>query len=507
MATPRNRGKRHRVSLRGIIIVVTLAAVLVLGLLHATALRLPQRTSSDTTTTTTETKSKEAAVIIPKDVPPLTELAGPEVHVVFSTDCGSYQHWQSIAVWYSARYAGHQGAVTRIASGCKEPEKAPIEKEYREIDETGDFRVHFAPKGELKGNYKYSNKPSGLYHWLRTAVPAPFRDERTGIVALLDPDQILMRPLTAAVGVGLTKRSGDTKSLYDATGQPRLLVGSVQREEQRLPARVTQGHPVGQEYGLGGAWANSGKPDARPSWKKFSLEMVCGEGAPCTKTRPHEADSYYSVGPPYLIQATDARNLAHAWLEAVPLVHAQYPYLLAEMYAYSMAAANLSLPHAQIHNLMISNVQAGGEGWDWIDGMAPEDVCKGASLSTPPTNTRTTAQRGSFSNDDHAPGPAAPSVLHFCQSYRAAGFKFGKHSVPHDIFSCDQGIFVFEPDMITKFLVDNHHNVGARKANIRNAYFLCNVLPRLNSFILDFKATVCPKRGISKWNTKPTVHA
>ena len=45
-----------------------------------------------------------------------------------------------------------------------------------------------------------------------------------------------------------------------------------------------------------------------------------------------------------------------------PVVHAQYPYLLAEMYAYSMAAANLSVPHAQVHHLMVSNVEAGGEG-------------------------------------------------------------------------------------------------------------------------------------------------
>ena len=36
-----------------------------------------------------------------------------EVHVVFSTDCSPYQHWQSINVWYSARAWGQRRVIGR----------------------------------------------------------------------------------------------------------------------------------------------------------------------------------------------------------------------------------------------------------------------------------------------------------------------------------------------------------------------------------------------------------
>jgi hypothetical protein len=44
-------------------------------------------------------------------------------------------------------------------------------------------------------------------------------------------------------------------------------------------------------------------------------------------------------------------------------VYEDYPYLLAEMYAYSMAAAHEQLPHLQVDNYMVSSSDAGGEAW------------------------------------------------------------------------------------------------------------------------------------------------
>ena len=41
------------------------------------------------------------------------------------------------------------------------------------------------------------------------------------MVVLLDPDQLLLRPITAAIGAGLTQRATDKRSLYDAQGVPR----------------------------------------------------------------------------------------------------------------------------------------------------------------------------------------------------------------------------------------------------------------------------------------------
>lgn len=60
-------------------------------------------------------------------------------------------------------------------------------------------------------------------------------------------------------------------------------------------------------------------------------------------------------------------------------MYEKYPSLLAEMYAYSMAAAHVELPHFTMHNLMVSNVHAGDEGWKWIDALG-DNVCE------PPVN-------------------------------------------------------------------------------------------------------------------------
>ena len=159
------------------------------------------------------------------------------------------RHWQSIALWYSAKQVGQRGPVTRIASGCSDAEVDKVRAEWREIDPTGTFRAHFAPAGELRGgSYKYSNKPSGLYHWLTTASPPPFKDWSRGVVALLDPDQLLMRPITAAVGAGLS--AGAARGEFvDAAGTPRVLdsLGAA-RSTNPMAAVVAPGFPAGQQY-------------------------------------------------------------------------------------------------------------------------------------------------------------------------------------------------------------------------------------------------------------------
>ena len=194
-----------------------------------------------------------------------------EVHVVFSTDCSPYQHWQSINVWYSARAVGQRGPVTRIASGCAAAEAGKIAAEWLEIDPSGTFRAHFAPAGALRGGtYKYSNKPSGLYHWLTTARPPPFVDSSRGIVVLIDPDQMLLRPITAALGAGLRPSPRKGELVGDADGVPRVLGHNL----DEIAPRVAPGVAAGQEYGLGGAWGDAGKPTAGKSWRSFDRGRV-----------------------------------------------------------------------------------------------------------------------------------------------------------------------------------------------------------------------------------------
>jgi hypothetical protein len=49
-----------------------------------------------------------------------------DIHIVFSTDCSGYQHWQSMLTSYSAARVGQKGRVTRIASGCTDKEVSCI---------------------------------------------------------------------------------------------------------------------------------------------------------------------------------------------------------------------------------------------------------------------------------------------------------------------------------------------------------------------------------------------
>jgi hypothetical protein len=74
-----------------------------------------------------------------------------------------------------------------------------------------------------------------------------------------------------------------------------------------------------------------------------------------------------------------------------------YPHLLAEMYAYSMAAAHLRLPHLQLQQHMISNVDSPSEGWPFVD-----------SLTHPCTLPDA---HGQF-----FPALPMPTFLHYCQS-------------------------------------------------------------------------------------------
>lgn len=107
-------------------------------------------------------------------------------------------------------------------------------------------------------------------------------------------------------------------------------------------------------------------------------------------------------------------------------VYEDYPYLLAEMYAYSMAAAHEKLPHLQVDNYMVSNTDAGGEAWPHVDRLP--HVC------VPPD------EEGHF-----YAGLPMTTVVHYCQGYRAGDLGWQKRRVPHDIFSCESPMLMDTP--------------------------------------------------------------
>jgi hypothetical protein len=188
----------------------------------------------------------------------MTVDGSDEFHVIFSTDCSAYQHWQSIVCFYSAARVGQRGTITRIASGCTAQEEADVRDLHSRLPR--QFRVHFTPDfkedkktgkryasplsshvyalggGSLNGahfscrvrgsvgdgrqcqpiltkgllwlwrrwwgrllrliRYDFFNKPFGLLHWLEHADGIG----QDAVVALIDPDFIFLRPLDATVG-------------------------------------------------------------------------------------------------------------------------------------------------------------------------------------------------------------------------------------------------------------------------------------------------------------------
>ena len=253
----------------------------------------------------------------------------PHVHLVFSTDCEVFQDWQSVVLFHSAMLVNQPGNITRIASGCSEVKKTQLIQLYNKL--FPQYTIHFTPdfKKDSKTGHKYHfyNKPYGLYHWLTHSTPRLTNDT---IIVLLDPDMVILRPITAHI------QSLDNILNHKHTRVPEL------------PEYVSRGYPVGQLYGLDAPWARS------PPMKHFNRTRICGVNSPCLRESESHAALHYSIGPPYLVEYSDMVRIAASWTKMVPYVYEGYPELLAEMYAYSMAAAHEELPHIQLEQYMVS---------------------------------------------------------------------------------------------------------------------------------------------------------
>ncbi|KAH8054864.1 hypothetical protein JL720_14387 [Aureococcus anophagefferens] len=306
------------------------------------------------------------------------------VHVVFSTDCTPYQDWQSEVVFNSADVVGHKGPVTRIASGCKDGREEKLRARYAQLyGEHSRFSMHVTPefnKGEKAGKaYHFYNKPRGIEHFLESGgvdfAGAP-------IVALIDPDFAFLRPLTDVV-----------------ERENALLIKPWTKEE--LPAFVDEGHPVGQQYGLG------------THWLTFDREKICGAGRRVSR-RIRRAPTSTTRGPPYVMHHADWRRLAPVWRDFAPKVYAQYPDLLAEMYAYCMA--------------------------------------RRTSGSRARSSPRARRHRG--------PAPRLPTFLHYCQNYRLGEYMFAKRRVPPKLFTDCAHPFLEEPTLAIHALDYELHPPG-----------------------------------------------
>ena len=188
-----------------------------------------------------------------------------KLHVVFSSGCNYFQHWQAEMVLASAFNVGQRGRITRIVSGCHDVSAEGVAHRHQTFPSGLNdhlvplallnrsvnpyFGLYITPTFDGARDFPWINKPSGIHHFLKHAAPEMARLGET-VIAILDPDFIFLKPLT---------QSGDTLS--------DIIYSQGDRKKWRGMDQVKKGRPVAQRYGIGGGWVH-----------RFPVKAIVGEG-------------------------------------------------------------------------------------------------------------------------------------------------------------------------------------------------------------------------------------
>ncbi|KAL3770686.1 hypothetical protein ACHAW5_003130 [Stephanodiscus triporus] len=385
----------------------------------------------------------------------------PEHYMTFSTACSSSQNWESFMLFYYAHKVGQPGKVVRIASGCSQKEQDDLTKFHLEIISklSPNFSVHFTPDfAKVSGdNYKYYNKPFGLRHWMEHGLKFETNKDKyeDAIVVVLDPDMILLRPLT-----------------YDFTNS-NVMIHASKRGPPKV-RMVTHGQPWASLYGF-----NNGP------FRSVDLKHVFANhtDSPALLVPKDEQVNNYAGGPPYMATGRDMFAIVNVWCELVPSVHHEYRALLGEMYGWSLAAAHLGLPHTLSESFMISATGMGsGEGWPLIDQLKDDEVCEFPTLKEKEEKL--------------------PYVIHYCQSYWLGKWFIGKYRLDKEFLSCEKPLLLEPPkDIGSKY--DYYIKPGGKpygeKKSIgpttakREQFMICQIIARLNDAATWYKDQACEK--------------
>jgi hypothetical protein len=125
----------------------------------------------------------------------------------------------------------------------------------------------------------------------------------------------------------------------------------------------------------------------------------------------------------------------------ISAVVGQYPMLYAEMFAYSMAAAQLGLRHALVPGLMTGCMV----GWPAAAPSALQPsvaaVTRAATPAAPTAMARKAHSSRAGASSCFVSPLTPPTFLHYCQHYASAsrGETFGKRAVPHGVLACPAG--------------------------------------------------------------------
>ena len=389
---------------------------------------------------------------------PTTTVTADKFHLVFSTGCTTYQDWQSYVFFYFAMVSEQTGDVTRVASGCKPQEAVILQEQFDSQIESMSPRFHlhitsdYSCIGDNRKPYTFFNKPMGLRHWMENGLGMPQNTQHNDtIFVILDPDQIILRPFVA-----------------DYTHEQEVF-----RPSALNFTKIARGQPMAAGYAFGSRW--KAQIDIRGI-----LPNSTGPPSPVETWTERDVAENYVVGPPYVAVGVDMYTIVKTWAEFVVPVYKQTDgAFLAEMFAYSVAARHLNLPHRISQTFMISDPTVGMESaWKtWIDGKESQQVCA----------------------QDFQP---MPHVFHFCQRYFLGPFFFGKRKLPKGkegvFFSCEHPLMEEPPTNIADLYKSSvtpdgeEHDLTVHSGRIiRMAFALCQIIPRINQAAIYFKQQHC----------------
>jgi len=418
------------------------------------------------------TPSLDAANDLPraKDCLPADE----DMHIVFSTGCNAFQHWQAEVLLNSAWHQGQCGNVTRIVVGC---EKKVVERirahpggAADELIAEGDLKkstfpglkVHVAPAIAEAEEFAWFNKPWSFKHWLDSQSDAIA--ERA--VVILDPDEFFLQPLTQRA------EHADDSPFEIINGYPEQLKHQVTDVAQ-------PGWGVAQKYGFG--------PEIL---RKFDQRTICPSGAasPCANMTSEEAKQYYPAGPPYILHNTDFKKIMPTWWDLMHPVYAQdRGDIQADMYAYVYAAVHHGVRHVALENYMLSNVDTGagegGEAWKFVDSL------QSMSCHDPERALEGRKRPGFVHAAGHYKACTGGDVIGYNAEGCAEGsdlWNFHKGHVPSTILSCDEPLLMPPPD--------NFFDAQAAVGNVRSkrtAFMICHLTFMVNRAALDYKRKFC----------------
>ena len=176
-----------------------------------------------------------------------------DIHIVFSTGCNYFQHWQAEVLLHSHMKVGQKGKITRVVSGCDtehikrkhamyltHPEglgDLPVPLEELKMSSNPNFELYVTPSFDDAREFPWINKPLGLAHWLEHAKP------KESIIVIVDPDMMFLAPITQ--DGSRTIGNGGALCSTGCVNVPHF-------QDPNLSDKVLKGRPVSQQYGLGG---------------------------------------------------------------------------------------------------------------------------------------------------------------------------------------------------------------------------------------------------------------